>query len=258
MSPTQACATTPPFRQTCIFMIDKMVNHDQIRSRNLCSPNEDFGKRNRRSGVSFRVILRAFVAQIEYSHPRKVPRKDTPDLLFRFPKSSFGRHKMRSTFQNQHRRLGAIQLMCVVGFSSLCSPNLRFGRLNKALLVRGSVFQWFDYSFWATIDWNFMRPKRRCQKAEQWPCFQIPFHIREYSIWATNHWKGFENTVRNVGFAVQHLRLGAHKLVHKRTRYAFFSRLKSSFGEHKVLLHLRHTTISSGCVCGVPDHVKGA
>jgi len=59
---------------------------------NLCLPNEDFGKRNSRSGVSFRVILRAFVAQIEYSHPRKVARKDTPDLLFRFPKSSFGRH----------------------------------------------------------------------------------------------------------------------------------------------------------------------
>ena len=28
-----------------------------------------------------------------YSHPSKVPRKDTPDLLFRFPKSSFGEHK---------------------------------------------------------------------------------------------------------------------------------------------------------------------
>jgi len=31
--------------------------------------------------------LRTFVAQIENSHPSKVPRKDTPDLLFRFPKS---------------------------------------------------------------------------------------------------------------------------------------------------------------------------
>jgi len=31
----------------------------------LCLPNEDFGKRNSRSGVSFRGTLRAFVAQIE-------------------------------------------------------------------------------------------------------------------------------------------------------------------------------------------------
>jgi len=30
------------------------------------------------------------VAHAWYSHPRKVPRTDTSDLLFRFPKSSFG------------------------------------------------------------------------------------------------------------------------------------------------------------------------
>ena len=47
-------------------------------------PKRRFWKRNSRSGVSLRVILRAFVAQIEYSHHRKVPRKDTPDLQFRF------------------------------------------------------------------------------------------------------------------------------------------------------------------------------
>ena len=41
----------------------------------------------------FKLILRGFIAQIEYSHPRKVPQKDTPNALFRFPKSSFGRHK---------------------------------------------------------------------------------------------------------------------------------------------------------------------
>jgi len=45
--------------------------------RILCSPNEYFGKQNM-SGVSFRVILRWVVAQIEYSHPRKVPRKTRP------------------------------------------------------------------------------------------------------------------------------------------------------------------------------------
>ena len=60
----------------------------------LCIPNEDFGKRNSVSGVRFRCTLRGFVAQSEYSHPRKVPRKRTPDTLFRFPKSSLGRHEM--------------------------------------------------------------------------------------------------------------------------------------------------------------------
>ncbi len=33
---------------------------------------------------------RCFVAQIECSHPPKSPRKETPELLFRFPKYSFG------------------------------------------------------------------------------------------------------------------------------------------------------------------------
>jgi len=63
---------------------------------NVCIPNEDCGKRNSGSGVSFRGILRGVVVQIEYSHPRKVPRKDTPDPLFRFPQYSFGMHKSPS------------------------------------------------------------------------------------------------------------------------------------------------------------------
>jgi len=49
---------------------------------NLCSPNEVFRRLNKRPGVSFRVTLRVFVDQIECSHPRKVPRKDTPDFFF--------------------------------------------------------------------------------------------------------------------------------------------------------------------------------
>jgi len=61
---------------------------------NLCSPNEDFGNRNSRSGVSFRRTLRGCEYSIWATNPRKVPRKHTPDLLFRFPKSSFGRHKI--------------------------------------------------------------------------------------------------------------------------------------------------------------------
>ena len=42
--------------------------------------------------VYFRGTLRWLVAQIEYSHPHKVPRTCTPDPLFRLPKSSFGEH----------------------------------------------------------------------------------------------------------------------------------------------------------------------
>ncbi len=65
---------------------------DGWKKRCLC--DENFGTRNRKSGESFRVTLLWFVAQIEYSHPRKVPRKDTPDLRFRVPKSSFGEQKI--------------------------------------------------------------------------------------------------------------------------------------------------------------------
>ena len=59
----------------------------------LCIPNEDFGKRNSRSGVFLSNDFARVRIQIQYSHPRKVHRKETPDLLFRFPKSSFGMHK---------------------------------------------------------------------------------------------------------------------------------------------------------------------
>ena len=55
---------------------------------------EDCGKRNSALGVSFRMTLRGLIAQNEYSHPRKVHRKDTPNALFRVPKSSFGEHKL--------------------------------------------------------------------------------------------------------------------------------------------------------------------
>ena len=65
------------------------------------SPNEDFGNRNKRFGVSFRSTFQRVIAQIDCSHPWKVPRKDTPDLLFSLPKSSFGEHKIRCSFCNK-------------------------------------------------------------------------------------------------------------------------------------------------------------
>ena len=53
----------------------------------LCSPNEDFER-------TFRSTFQHFVAQILYSHPWKVSRRDVTDLLFCLPKSSFGEHKV--------------------------------------------------------------------------------------------------------------------------------------------------------------------
>ncbi len=72
------------------------ISISTISSNNstLCSPNEDFGKRNNRSGVCFRWHFQSIVAQIEYARPWKVRRKDTTDLLFCRPKSSFGEHKL--------------------------------------------------------------------------------------------------------------------------------------------------------------------
>ncbi len=62
------------------------------------------------SGVSFRGTLRWFVAQIEYSHHRKEPRKYTPNLRFGFPKSSFGRHKMEvDEFDEMFAPMGEIR-----------------------------------------------------------------------------------------------------------------------------------------------------
>jgi len=63
----------------------------------LCLPNEDFGKRNSALGASFRCTLRGFEYSIWAMNPRKVPRNDTHNALFRFPKSSFGEHKVPSS-----------------------------------------------------------------------------------------------------------------------------------------------------------------
>ncbi len=51
----------------------------RLESISLCSPNEDFGRLNKRSVVHFLCILQRFVSQLEYSHPRKVHRKGTTD-----------------------------------------------------------------------------------------------------------------------------------------------------------------------------------
>jgi len=71
----------------------------------LCLPNEDFGKRNRRSGVCLRGTLRGCEYSIWATNHRRVPRKHTPDPLFHFPKSSFGEHSFCSKCSPQWGRL---------------------------------------------------------------------------------------------------------------------------------------------------------
>ena len=102
----------------------------------LCSPNEDFGKRNSGSGVCFRGTLRGCEYSIWATSPRKVPRKDTPDALFRFPKSSFGRHKffvrgawifVSASEKNQHIASHVSTIFCII-LQSLCSRNEDVGR----------------------------------------------------------------------------------------------------------------------------------
>ena len=91
--------------------------------RKLCLPNDDVGNRNSRSGVSFRGTLRWCEYSIWATRPRKVPRKHTPDLLFRFPTSSFGRHKSATfLFAAMHE--------------DFMFPNEDLKRSNKALRVR--------------------------------------------------------------------------------------------------------------------------
>ncbi len=63
----------------------------------VCSPNEDFGRRNKRSIVSIRCTFQWGEYSIWAKKPCKLHRNDTTDLLFRLPKSSFGEHKWEST-----------------------------------------------------------------------------------------------------------------------------------------------------------------
>jgi len=57
---------------------------------NLCSPNEDSGRIDKRGHPHFLLTFQGFVYQIEYSHPWKVSRKSGFPLLSIRPESSFG------------------------------------------------------------------------------------------------------------------------------------------------------------------------
>jgi len=68
------CNSSPFLDNLYLERFVKSVNH---KYRLICTPNEDFGNRNRRSGVSFRGTFRGCEYSIWETSPRKVPRKDT-------------------------------------------------------------------------------------------------------------------------------------------------------------------------------------
>ena len=73
----------------CSKSVDVWYASCDFLAHNLCSPNEDFGRSNTRLGVRFRCSFRWFFTQIEYSHPWKVLRKDTPFACAYFQKFFF-------------------------------------------------------------------------------------------------------------------------------------------------------------------------
>ena len=58
-----------------------MLSSFAIILQTLCSPNEDFGRMNKRWNTGFRLSFQRFVAQIESAHPWTVLRKSGFHLL---------------------------------------------------------------------------------------------------------------------------------------------------------------------------------
>ena len=54
--------------------------------------------------MSFRDTLRGCEYSIWATNARKITRKDTPDLLFRLPKSSFGRHTLSPLGRREYEK----------------------------------------------------------------------------------------------------------------------------------------------------------
>ncbi len=131
--------------------------------------------------------------------------------------SSNGRPRLRRRTHNHHV-INALSSSCdvyrhIVVLShrilanllvSLCSPNEDFGRLNKPF----------------------------------GPCFKSTFHIREYSIWATDHWK-VQLWLKCLGnsWKGRFVQNGGElpTAVWNTGPKCLFSHPKSSFGERKVV-----------------------
>jgi len=80
MHPKQLSATSPSF--STISILDKSPK-EIVEKLGLvadgCSQKKIWANETAGWACFFKAFLRGVVAQIEYSHPRKVPRKDTPE-----------------------------------------------------------------------------------------------------------------------------------------------------------------------------------
>ncbi len=101
----------------------------------VCSPNEDFGRMNKRWNPDFRLTFQWFVSQIEYSRPWKVLRKSGFHLLFILPKSSFGMDKLRNF------------LFAIPRMNKRWNPDFR------------STFQWFVAQIEYSRPWKVLPSK---------------------------------------------------------------------------------------------------
>jgi hypothetical protein len=142
--------------------------------RSLCSPNEDFGRPNKHFRTRLRSTFQRFVAQIEYSRPWKVLRKRVLKGFFGLPKSSFGRGKVLfkgasswymcmcpnwPTCEHSHHT----QLLSLSGAWNLPLPNEDFGRLNQPFrMCFRSTFQQFVAQKQCSLHWKV--PRKRILK----------------------------------------------------------------------------------------------
>ncbi len=100
-------------------------------SRILCSPNEDFGSRNKRSVVSFRGPLQGREYSLWATNRCKMQRKCTNALLLLLPKSSFGEHKIPKYFNHTIRGSEFKEIREKAGLSKMGMSCRRLGRLHQ-------------------------------------------------------------------------------------------------------------------------------
>ncbi len=76
----------------------------QIVNKTLCSPNENFGKLNKPIDETFRSTFQGREYLIWATNRWKVLRKDSSNVSFSLPKSSFGEHKLLNHFSYKGKR----------------------------------------------------------------------------------------------------------------------------------------------------------
>ena len=116
------CAHAIHHGETVFWLYRQCGPHDACVY--LCSPNEDFGRMNKRRNDGFRDTFQRFVAQIEYSRPWKVLRKSAFHLCSSFQNLRSGSIKSRNG-NNKYLTFRSCMLPC--------TPNEDFRWLNETL-----------------------------------------------------------------------------------------------------------------------------